>query len=235
MNIADKLTTIAENVSKVYDSGYSKAESDFWDGVQDYGNRVYVEGMFSYWGCEYIRPKYKVVHNGSSSYRILQMFYRNSKLKKIEKEYFDLSAYTPTTSASSGDSAYLVFAQCPELEVIEDIGLQGGGYYFTFFSNPKLHTIEVMRCVKNGQYSGVFNGCYALENITIEGEIGQSISFSACSKLTHESLMSIINALCDYSGDTSGTTYTLTLGSTNLAKLTADELNSIETKGWQYK
>ena len=35
MSIAEKLTAIAENEQRVYDSGYSKAESDFWDGVQD--------------------------------------------------------------------------------------------------------------------------------------------------------------------------------------------------------
>ena len=53
-------------------------------------------------------------------------------------------------------------------------------------------------------------------------------------KLSHDSLMSIINALKDYSADTSGTTYTLTIGGTNIEKLTQDELDSIEEKGWEY-
>ena len=44
--------------------------------------------------------------------------------------------------------------------------------------------------------------------------------------------MSIINCLKDYSTDTSGTSHTVTLGTTNLAKLT-DEQKAIATeKGW---
>jgi hypothetical protein len=42
--------------------------------------------------------------------------------------------------------------------------------------------------------------------------------------------MNVINILKDYSG--SGTTYTLTLGSTNLAKLTDAEKAIATEKGW---
>lgn len=50
--------------------------------------------------------------------------------------------------------------------------------------------------------------------------------------LSLESLLSILHGLKDYREDTSGTTYTLTLGTTNLAKLT-DEQKAIATeKGW---
>ena len=40
MSIAEKLTTIAQNEQKVYDAGYSKAESDFWDAYQKKGART---------------------------------------------------------------------------------------------------------------------------------------------------------------------------------------------------
>ena len=46
--------------------------------------------------------------------------------------------------------------------------------------------------------------------------------------------MSIINALVDYSEDSGGTTYTLTIGTDNIAKLSADEIAIIENKGWNY-
>ena len=54
-----------------------------------------------------------------------------------------------------------------------------------------------------------------------------SVDFSTCSKLTHDSLMSIINNLA-----TVTTTQTLTLGSTNKAKLTTDEIAIATGKGW---
>jgi hypothetical protein len=44
--------------------------------------------------------------------------------------------------------------------------------------------------------------------------------------------MSVLNCLNDYSEDTSGTTYTCQLGSTNLAKLTTEEKTIATSKGW---
>ena len=48
-----------------------------------------------------------------------------------------------------------------------------------------------------------------------------SLNFSRCSKLTEESLLSILNALSD--NTELDTTYTVTLGSANLAKLTVEQ------------
>ena len=50
---------------------------------------------------------------------------------------------------------------------------------------------------------------------------------SASNKLTHDSIMVIINGL-----QTVTTTQTLTLGSTNLAKLTDEEKKIATDKGW---
>lgn len=74
-----------------------------------------------------------------------------------------------------------------------------------------------------------FNGCYALENIVVEGDILQDINFSYSSKLTHDSLMSIIGALTN---NTEGTTLTCTLGKENLAKITDSEKAIATEKGW---
>ncbi|MBQ8756817.1 MAG: hypothetical protein IJZ48_01035 [Oscillospiraceae bacterium] len=82
--------------------------------------------------------------------------------------------------------------------------------------------------VQNG-INTAFNGCYALENIVVEGDILQDINFSYSSKLTHDSLMSILGALVN---NTEGTTLTCTLGATNLAKLTDEEKAIATQKGW---
>lgn len=63
-------------------------------------------------------------------------------------------------------------------------------------------------------------------------------SLADCNKLTYESLMDVINKLYDlnltYDVANGGTLYTqkLTLGSTNLAKLTAEEIAIATNKGW---
>ena len=207
-----------------YDEGYSQAESDFWDGVQNYGNRTDYEYAFSDWGAEYIRPKYKVV----PTTRNLGIFRRCDKLKKIESRYFDLSQASVQQTASTGGH-YNTFLYCSALEEIEDIGLQAGGYFSTFDSCDKLVTIAVLRVQEDTGANNRAFYCRALENITIEGTIGQSgFNFQLCSKLTHDSLMSIINAL---QTKTSGT-WTLTLGADNLAKLTDAEKAIATEKGW---
>ena len=241
MSIAEKLTTIAENMQKVYDAGkaaaddsggyeegYSQAESDFWDALTDNGNRVFYEYAFSRSGFEYIRPQHKIVPTSRS----IGMFSFSQNLKKIEKQYFDLSKCQITTQSAGTGGHYSPFYSCTDLEVFEDVGLQPGGYYLTWNSCHKLHTIEVMRVLETTKFEAPFSGCYALENLTIEGTIGQNGFVVKYSPLSHDSLMSIITALKDYSTDTSGTQWVVTLGTENLNKLTDAEKAIATQKGW---
>lgn len=65
-----------------------------------------------------------------------------------------------------------------------------------------------------------------------------TLTLSDCTKLTHDSLMNVINDLYDlnltYGVAQGGTLYTqrLVLGSTNIAKLTEEELQIAQDKGW---
>lgn len=70
-------------------------------------------------------------------------------------------------------------------------------------------------------------GCTNLETIT--GSFGLTVSFdmSSCTKLTHDSLMNVIDGLRTVTGNK-----TLTLGATNLAKLTDEEKAVATAKGW---
>ncbi len=105
-----------------------------------------------------------------------------------------------------------------------------------FDTCPKLHTIEGIYLKEDGTTgwgSSAFYGCSALENLTLYGTIGRNgLNVSWSTKLTHDSLMSIINALADYSEDTSGTAWAVTLGAANLAKLTDAEKAIATQRGW---
>lgn len=74
-----------------------------------------------------------------------------------------------------------------------------------------------------------FSGMYSLENFSIkDGALpGIAMDFSDSTILTHESLINIINAI-----PTVTSTKKLTLGSTNLAKLTDEEKTIATDKGW---
>lgn len=103
----------------------------------------------------------------------------------------------------------------------------------TFYKCSNLVTIRSLTITESATIArNLFADCPALENLTItEGSvISTDPNLSLCPKLTHDSLISVITALKDYSG--SGESYTLTIGATNLEKITEDEMYIAEQKGW---
>lgn len=232
VEIADgtKTSEYADKVGAVYDAGAKSEYDRFWDAYQDSGNRAKYEFGFSQWSAEYIRPKYKIVFSSANDGN--QTFSGNKKLKKIEADYFDFSQKPTGTGNTTG--YYYTFSYCTNLEEIEDIGLNPQrNYYYTFNNCYKLHTIARLGVDENTAFSYTFTNCHELQNLTIDGTIGQNgFNVSYGTKLTHDSLMSIINALGDKTGDTSGTSWVCTLGEANLAKLTEAEKAVATGKGW---
>ncbi len=75
----------------------------------------------------------------------------------------------------------------------------------------------------------IFQGCTSLEDVQVGENWNMSLRLSVSSKLTTNSMIAMFNNLKDLTGETAKT---LTLGSTNLAKLT-DEQKAIATnKNW---
>ena len=62
MSIAEKLTTVAENVSKVYEAGKKSEYDDFWDRYQINGTRTSYSYAFAGegWGAINFKPKYTI-------------------------------------------------------------------------------------------------------------------------------------------------------------------------------
>lgn len=111
----------------------------------------------------------------------------------------------------------------------------GGSSAIGFMNNAS--AMKTIREVVFNKYTAFnntsFQDCKNLETMNVGGTIGQNgLNLQWSTLLTHDSLMSIINALADYSADTSGTEWTVTIGETNMAKLTADEIDKAEKKGW---
>jgi hypothetical protein len=73
----------------------------------------------------------------------------------------------------------------------------------------------------------MLNDCSNLTNLGGFKGLKADFDLSYCEKLTHESLMNVINNLAEVETYT-----TLTLGSVNLDKLTDDEKAIAINKGW---
>lgn len=72
-------------------------------------------------------------------------------------------------------------------------------------------------------------GCDVLERIELQAGFNVSANFSNCTNLSAQSMVEMFEALKDLTGQTSKT---LTLGSTNLAKLTDTEIAIATDKNW---
>ena len=139
----------------------------------------------------------------------------------------------PKIDTSNGTGFNNMFYGCSNLTTIPEIGTSNGTSFGAMFGYCQvLTTIPQLDISKGTNFNNMFDFCTDLENITFVGTINASISFSYSTKLTHDSLMSIINALADKTGQSG--TFKLTIGATNITKLTNEEIEIIGAKGWIY-
>ena len=96
-----------------------------------------------------------------------------------------------------------------------------------FYYCSSLATVPQFDTSKVTNMSSMFNGCSSLEAIHMIN-INANLDISASTKFTREALLEIIGNL---KAQTSGTK-TLTMGSTNLAKLTDEDKKIATDKGW---
>ena len=187
-----KPAEMPNGLDDVYEAGKKAADDAFWDVVQVDGTRESYMCAFISWGCEYIHPKHKVVPKTADSRN--QTFCSSKSLKRVEKEYFDFSQCPKGTTVQSG--WYYTFYQCPDLEVVEDVGINNAySFNSTFSSSPKIHTIECIYPDENTTFSDTFNWCDALVYLRVNGTIGKNgFNVRYSKKLDKESHISVFNA-----------------------------------------
>ena len=115
---------------------------------------------------------------------------------------------------------------------------------YLFYNCTSLETIPLIDMSICVNVQNDFYNCSALTNFGGFKNLGQTylttqsanyyeykLDLSPCTKLTHDSLMNVINKLYDIASK-GVKTQQLILGSTNLAKLTAEEIAIATNKGW---
>ncbi len=226
-----KVDDIPERIEAVYDegqiAGQAQGERELWDLLTNNNTRSNTSKLFAQSGFEYIRPPYKICPTTNEA---LVLTFSDSKVKKIEAAYFDFSQKTRATY--EGGSLYYTFNHCVELEEIEDIGLPVDFYLSSTFKNcTKLKKIAKIRVDENTDYWEPFVNCSALEEVTFEGVIGKNdLNFQWSTKLTKESLDSILSCLKGFQEPTE--THTITLGNVNLEKIPNVKKQFAQQKGW---
>ncbi len=210
MSITAKIETIAENEPLVYESGKNReyarmAESYRKKGVEveatppaQYDNFIddafdkmvveYCEGRQNFstaWQQMRLENAFSIDYTNATS--IGYMYRQCPQLKNGG----DISFFS---TSGAGD----IFEGCTALEKVGNIYMpntQSANYVFSGCRNlRKIGNMNISSCTNA---INTFAACEKLEDVTFEGIIKCNINFSACYLLTHDSLMSIINALED--------------------------------------
>ena len=214
-------------VDNVYEAG-KKAEYDrFWDIYQENGKRKHYMNAFSGigWGNDTFKPKYDLIPINA------YMLFRESNivgdLTKILKDLgISLSFSNCTNNQYAFYSSKFTKIGLVDFDAVTSTAISAFGYC------SDLESVEI-KVNENTVFNQMWTNCTALINLVIHGTIGQNgFNVKWSTLLSHDSLMSIINALQDKTGDTSGTSWVCTLGTENLAKLSDAEKAIATEKGW---
>ena len=209
MSISDKLTTIAENQQKVYNSGVNKGKKDVTSNPSAYmtpedyiirfnevRNNSYVYAFSGhFWGGTIIEPRISIkeVTNGHGMFKY-------SGIKSLNVDYPSDGGvgvgHVNFSKATYPNQAFR-YSSIKEMgELVFEKALQMSA---TFGDMSSLHTIKKLTLPNHKvQYHLTFDNTPNLKNITLTpNRIMSSISFATNSQLTKESIQSIIGALSD--------------------------------------
>ena len=169
-----------------------------------------------------------------------------SKVTNMEEMFVNCSSLTeiPQLDTSKVTNMSRMFVNCSSLTEIPQLDTSKvTNMYWLFRSCSSLTSLPLLNAESVTAVTQMLHSCKSLATFGGLQNLGQAylttqatnygaykLDLSSCSKLIHDSLMNVINNLYDIA--TKGVkTQQLVLGSTNIAKLTAEEIAIATNKG----
>jgi len=101
----------------------------------------------------------------------------------------------PLIDTSKGMYFSTMFYKCSSLTTIPLIDTSNGtSFTYMFQYCSSLTSIPQLDVSKGTYFTSIFHSCSNLENITFVGSINYNIEFNYCTKLTYDSIKSILTA-----------------------------------------
>ena len=164
---------------------------------------------------------------GSSSYTLEVIEAPLLESATIGKNCYSLKeVYLPNLKTLNTDS-FLYTYSLTKAELPSLITING-----TIFQSSAIEEFTFPETlVTFSRTDGAFSNCVNLRRLNLfEGWKFSGLNLTSCRSLEKESIVDMLNKLADVTTETS--TYTLTLGTTNLAKITDEEKAIGTNKGW---
>lgn len=134
MSIAEKLTTVAENLPKVYEAGKKSEYDRFWDTLQQNGNLRFYNYLFAYgrYSDEIYNPKYPIILTNAVGVYINCNTINDTKVPiNAEGSYLNqtfsgaLIKVIRELIVNENTTYNITFANCTELQELNITGIIG--------------------------------------------------------------------------------------------------------------
>ena len=138
----------------------------------------------------------------------------------------------PALDLSKGTIFSSAWSSCSSLTTFPEVDLSNGTTFNYAWSNCyDLTSLPALDLSKSTNFQGAWNYCSSITTLGGFGAIKTSIDLQFCFDLTVESIMNVITQAADLN-ELGLSSRTMTLGSTNLAKLTDEQKAVATNKGW---
>lgn len=240
--------TITEN--GVYKTGGKKMDSDLTVNVASSSKNTLKTLLDATKSCNYLFANYQgesvdnliSYEDTSNVTNVEYMFYRCFYVKSIPSfdtsnvtsmaymfEYCQTIKSIPSFDTSNVTAMPHIFYFCTDLESIPLLSTSKvTNFYSAFYNCYSLISIPSLDASNATSFGDAFYNCKQLTAIHMTG-MKASFDISYSTNLTREALLEIINNCQDLTGKTSKR---ITMGSTNLAKLTDEDKLIATNKNW---
>lgn len=212
-----KLEGYADGEAKGYVDGEQAEYDTFWDSFQVNGARTNYQAAFSQggWNTTTFQPKYDIRPIMMNS-----IFYQSGLKGDFVEILGNVGVVFDTSRVTAFNYAFSQH-QLSRFGTVDFRSAVEASYVFAY--TPAIKTIDkiIVRDDGSNTFSGWFNGCGSLKNITFEGCIGKSINLSYC-PLSVDSMRSVISCLKDFSGTDEENSYTVKFSDACWEALEAD-------------
>lgn len=227
------LDEIATSIDEVYEAGKTAKHNEFWESYIDTGLLSYCPYIFAgpRWREGNFLPTKNLIIKGTAN-----GLFRQSHLKNI-KNQLNICGVTLDTSQATNLQYAFAYGKIEYLPKISLLSATNTGYMFNETSTESnLISIDEIEIAESTVFNNSFNYCKNLTHVIFTGTLATNgLNLSWSTRLDHESLLSILNCLKDYSTDTSGTDWFITIGADNIAKLSEEEKLIATNKGWDIR
>lgn len=198
MSIAENSLRLKQDFDDVYEAGYEKGKSEGGDTEQAY-NEGFEAGYNN--GADATR---KILWDGIQNKGYAANYYYAFAYNRFDDSNFNPPYKIKSTDTNTGTQCIFYNNTVITDTKVEIIAAKNAGNCFYGMSN--CHTIRKFTVNEKTTFAGTFTKATSLVNIEIGGTIGQNFNIQGSTKLSKESIASIITSLSETK---SGVTLTL--------------------------